>query len=232
MSAKYNYFECAEDVSKCSSLTILQKVLDQYCEWMNEDSPKSCSKYNIFDTNTILNHFHHLLICHTSDTDFDYIYKLLGGYKCDIKQCQMFDRNYRDKEKHKLDDNISIQIYNINTDQMNNLNDTYHQISIQQILDRVHCTFFHSYDIGFKFTLKEKEVINQCITKDTAQQHILDEIDEKHENNDNNIIIPKQTFLAKTQEILANKYKIARCDNEFNKFCTDFGAQSTLKDED
>eukprot|EP01084_Bolivina_argentea_P036057 66736_1 len=203
-----SYFECGNDVSKCCSLTILQTLLDQYSEWMTKEIEIEES------SDAILNHFHHLLICHPSSADFDYIYQALGAYKCDIKKCQMFARNYRDKEKYK-DHNNTLKLYNVHSDKIEQPDDIIHTISIQQIFDRIHSHYFHSYDIGLKFSLKENSDIQLCMDKDY--------MGDKYDNN--NTLTAKRTFLAKTQDILSTKHKVSRCSANENRFRVNFGEQ-------
>eukprot|EP01083_Nonionella_stella_P150592 479963_1 len=231
MALSQAFFECDQNVNKCSSVTVLQKVLDQYNEWMGKDSPDPCTKYELFDPQTILDHFHHLLICHSTDHDFDYIYNQLTDHgKCECSKCAeciMFQRHYRDKEQHK-DHNITIKTYNINIDNpsTDHIEDAIHEISIQQILDRIHSHYCHSYDIGFKFTSKERDKIKMCAYPD-------DENDSKWALSDENdtYMSQKKSCLLQTQQILSTKYRVPRCRDDINKFCSVLGAQSRQTDD-
>jgi len=51
------------------------------------------------------------------------------------------------------------------------------EISIQQILDRIHCYFKHSYDLGFKLTPSEQNEIQKYVQQNTICKYL-------HENND------------------------------------------------
>eukprot|EP01084_Bolivina_argentea_P272926 464810_1 len=85
-------------------------------------------------TSENLDAFLHLLEQHSNDdVQFQYIYDTMGG-KCDISHCKLFSRHYRDRNLCNND-----HCYNIN----------------QQILDKIHSFFIHSYDIVHRLTCEE-----------------------------------------------------------------------------
>eukprot|EP01084_Bolivina_argentea_P184404 318036_1 len=82
----------------------------------------------------VLNNFLHLLTKHNSVDDFQVIYNRFQGESCDIYKCRRFLRHY--------------PIKNCNSHNECNFH--------QQILDKVHCYYMHTYNIGHRLTSKEK----------------------------------------------------------------------------
>eukprot|EP01084_Bolivina_argentea_P251159 421130_1 len=76
------------------------------------------------DIMQINNDFLYLLINFDNDEQFEYIHNEIGF--CDIKSCDIFKRNYRNRTNK----------------------DVKHKTPKQQILDRIHCFYCHSFDTG------------------------------------------------------------------------------------
>eukprot|EP01084_Bolivina_argentea_P304993 526824_1 len=134
-----------DNVSKCD--------IDSCCHLILVK--KMFIKYNAYqhtchdslDIESILNSFHHLLCVHDSEKDFEEIYNILG--KCDILKCNIFKRNRR--KRNKKENNSSY---------------------IDDIMDKIHCYFQHSYDIGFRLYPNERKQIE-----------VVDHNEEKYESN-------------------------------------------------
>eukprot|EP01084_Bolivina_argentea_P130043 229602_1 len=127
---------CSANISQCSYLTELHEA---------------AIIINFSDANitNILDSFHHLLFEHQND--FEHIYnELIDKYNdkkdCLLANCLLIRRNQCQS-----------------SEQWNNLyyNTNVKHITIQQIMDTIHCHFFHSFDIGYQFTQKEKNNIPQ-----------------------------------------------------------------------
>eukprot|EP01084_Bolivina_argentea_P167316 290404_1 len=113
---------------------------------------------------SLLNDFIYLLTHHAmSDEKFEYMYNIFGG-PCDIKKCKIFRRNYTRRNKHSNQlliygfckhFDISNEIMLLIINYYFNSNTYKHEI-----LDKIHCFFRHSYDIGYRVTAKDKETIN------------------------------------------------------------------------
>eukprot|EP01084_Bolivina_argentea_P113445 202169_1 len=70
---------------------------------------------------------------------FEYMFQYFGG-ECSINKCQMFARNYRDHSK-------VLDTFPIHYDKR--------YLCLRQILDKIHCYFFHSFDTGNMLTSQE-----------------------------------------------------------------------------
>eukprot|EP01084_Bolivina_argentea_P197595 338587_1 len=90
---------------------------------------KQCDNQNAL---ILLNDYLHLLEYHDSDEEFWLIYNTLGP-NCQLRNCISFQRNYRQirdsLRKLQAQDRI-----------------------IQQLFDKIHCYYYHSFDIGFRKT--------------------------------------------------------------------------------
>eukprot|EP01083_Nonionella_stella_P145440 455774_1 len=130
------------------------KIVYGYCEIMD---------YNDAD---LLNDFNHLLQSHAGE--FEDIYDILcttNNYPCDLQKCVSLRRNQRDRMK------ISENINNINHLYFTTCNA---EIVSQQLLDRIHCHYLHSFDIGLKIKKSEQEkIINKemKMNEDDADAH-------------------------------------------------------------
>ena len=109
---------------------------------LNETNNNSKKNLNILE---ILNDFLHLIAYHNTDDEFEFISNKLEF--CDINKCAKFMRNQRDRNKT----NCSL---------------------IESIIDKIHCYYSHSFDIGYRLNSVEKREI---FKKDVDDQK--DEID-------------------------------------------------------
>eukprot|EP01084_Bolivina_argentea_P170500 295437_1 len=154
------------------------------------------NKYNSFNIDGIdmlmtINCYIHLLCNkHDNDNDFDFIFNKMKLSTHDIRQCDAYKRNTRDRSC---------------------TNENYIKLNASiQILDKIHCYFIHSYDIGQRLTINEREAIMN---------------DTKVDNDETNINI---TFfnqdilkLQKTLNAKSSKYKdcISRSEKRNNSKC-------------
>ena len=76
---------------------------------------------------------------HYHDHEFEQIFNSFQQ-SCPLTKCMIFRRNNRRRENDK-----------------NNINYK------QQILDKIHCYFKHSYDIGHHIGNKESQIINNSM---------------------------------------------------------------------
>eukprot|EP01084_Bolivina_argentea_P117287 208311_1 len=95
--------------------------------------------------NTLLDHFLHLFYKHNTDEEFQFIMECFE--KCYIEKCDKFRRHYT-----RASNNGSI---------------------LQQLLDKVHCYFCHSIDVGNRLSINEKNMI-YCTEKDSQNQFVVD----------------------------------------------------------
>jgi len=108
--------EC-KGVERCDSLTILADVHMQYQQWMKKKNDPITNN-QFAQPQIIINHFNHLIISHSDDKDFNAIYNAFGGNDCNVNDCVMFKRHYRDKNKYK-ESNPTIKLYNITINRKN-----------------------------------------------------------------------------------------------------------------
>eukprot|EP01084_Bolivina_argentea_P112255 200223_1 len=98
-----------------------------------------------------LNDFNHLLFNHVNQ--FEDIYNNLietinNNKECEMSKCLILRRNHRNRKK------FDRKMYFQNE---NNI-DRIHVVQ-QQMIDRVHSYFFHSFDIGYKLQVNELPII-------------------------------------------------------------------------
>eukprot|EP01084_Bolivina_argentea_P249356 417392_1 len=127
-------FRCefsSQNISKCLSLNRIMKI--DRTEYRNAE---------------LLEDFHHLLIGHMNE--FESIYHILiestnDGKQCELSQCDFAKRNYRDRQN----DLLYKQLY----DRWKDDKDIIHQ----QLIDKIHCYFYHTFDIGHRLRHKDKQ---------------------------------------------------------------------------
>eukprot|EP01084_Bolivina_argentea_P296684 511000_1 len=123
-----------EDVSICKHAEELINEMTNYPQ-SAIGIRKQCS------TELILNNFLHCIEFHDGNDEFEYIYTSLGN--CAINCCESIKRNYRDRGN----ENNDIVVENKLT--------TY-----EQVLDKIHCYYYHCYEHGHRLTKDERYMIN------------------------------------------------------------------------
>eukprot|EP01083_Nonionella_stella_P263295 894547_1 len=167
------------DISQCLCLEIIGNVLTLYSTYLQQPSHSNDngSVYqhvfeqigNHYTAVDVLNDFNHLLSKHSDQ--FEYIYNALikrvyNNKPCMLEQCQFMQRNQRDRKFVQC----SSALY---------LNDNGFDIVSQQILDRIHCFYFHSFDVGYKLT--------KCQINEIANVFAINSIIKSKQNNYRNI---------------------------------------------
>eukprot|EP01084_Bolivina_argentea_P031877 58981_1 len=153
---KYNLCElcinsgCIGNIVKCCNLNRL--ILDM------SKSDGNASERN---STRVVNDYLHLMNSHNNDMDFAYIVDKIGV--CDILKCQRFQRNTRDRTKINCNSNYK---------QANEseISDAVHE----EIVDKVHCYFAHSYDIGNRLSVVEKQIVNNHDGLSVAERNCND----------------------------------------------------------
>eukprot|EP01084_Bolivina_argentea_P118359 210020_1 len=135
-----------------------------------------------------LDNYLHLLQYTENNENFEYIYNYLCNANCSINGCEAFQNNYR---------NRSNDIYTVRHKANVNTLD----IARSEIVHKIHCFFYHSFDIGNRLSLKER----------------LEMIDDM-KVDDSTYFVNKQ--LIKMQNILQNKRQkinnVKSIDNKLN----------------
>eukprot|EP01084_Bolivina_argentea_P188780 324867_1 len=158
---------CDNSLMNCFASERLCKILIKYHEFkihpesvpfsnMNECINKLSNAYN---NRTLLNDYIHLLTTHNSNKDYENIYKYFVSEmtnKCDVISCNFFSRYQRDRSRD-YDLNIRQQLFNTSETK---------EINTQEIIDRIHCYWLHTFDLGYKLTSKELQEIS---TKDEKE---------------------------------------------------------------
>eukprot|EP01084_Bolivina_argentea_P130045 229606_1 len=130
------------ELASCAYLLRICKILNA-----KEEEQKVHSN-NVVN---LLNDFNHILFMHSDDFEEIYNISLTHVFEdepCDISNCLMMMRNKRERAKISKNEQIMNQLY-ANCD----------NVVVQQLIDRIHCYIFHSFDIGYKITNKEKQEI-------------------------------------------------------------------------
>eukprot|EP01084_Bolivina_argentea_P118373 210047_1 len=153
---------------ECPHLQIIRNVIKQYHCYIQTKSTMNNNEtrdiygdvYGVVSSNyqnsNLLNDFNHLLLYHS--TQFEEIYDILNQfiYKnngCKLVDCRLMFRNQRDRSQVTNNKILLCDLYFGNNDTVE-----------QQLLDRIHCYYFHSFDIGYKIDKKKKlQIINQNI---------------------------------------------------------------------
>eukprot|EP01084_Bolivina_argentea_P108377 193695_1 len=148
--------ECKCDSSICPSLQVISNILKKYDTFLNEDNQTDIlTKVTCIN---LVNDFNHLLSYHAQQ--FEDFYRTLnqtiyGKKGCNMLYCKSLVRHQRNREQ--ISDNKDLPtIYSAE----------------QQLLDRIHCYYLHSFDTGYKLTNQEKhDVLNNTNSKNTTTEH-------------------------------------------------------------
>eukprot|EP01084_Bolivina_argentea_P230747 389274_1 len=98
----------------------------------------------------MLDDYLHLLMHHDSPAEYDFIAESFD--ECDINQCKIFNRNYRDRNQSVDDQTNMMKLYYGDSNAS--------EVAVFQTLDKMHCYYYHRYDIGHK--LCRKDMISLC----------------------------------------------------------------------
>eukprot|EP01084_Bolivina_argentea_P123697 219197_1 len=162
----------------------------------------NCS--NIYDENAyhlimLLNDYHHILAQHDTDEEFEFIVNAFGD--CNIFKCQRFRRNYRDRYETKE----------------NNINNKQNNISslniYDEIIDKIHCYFLHTYNMCYRLSNKDKKTL-----------HINDNSSEKSELFVNAEMLRLSQLLSKRRYKIQHECNISssRFDRKYNQLTQDY----------
>eukprot|EP01083_Nonionella_stella_P147675 466358_1 len=163
---------------------------------------KNGSSSNVY----LLNDFHHLMYKHGNE--YGSVHKSLldncsDGMLCNVCDCLMIRRNYRNRRTET----------NIYFDAANN-----EDIIKQQLMDKIHSYYYHSFDLGYKMSADEHAKIVSKVPID-MKQNDDDEIKHSFDANVkaiNTFIKTKRTEFEKSGDFMnrfnrygnANKFKV------------------------
>eukprot|EP01084_Bolivina_argentea_P138369 243614_1 len=200
--AMYTGFcHCEERISLsvCYGNTICHKVA-KFVEIMKlyNTSYTSIDKLDI--NLNLLDIFLHLMDKHDDTKSFEIIRKRLECV-CDVSQCNIFNRHHTDRNELKTTNQIH-KLYECETEQEQQNLDV-KNVAIKQILDKMHCYYQHSYDVGFRLDSEERINIHK-ISKSNEDQ-----------------LIKKQKQHMKIREIINTKrVKNNNMSYRSDRFCT------------
>eukprot|EP01084_Bolivina_argentea_P252982 424824_1 len=133
----------------------VDKLKDVMHEYTKTDS--IMDSLNIVE---VLNGYLHLIVYHKNDKQFDEIISLFGV--CDISKCVKFSRNHRTRNIIHSAASSDNHLDKCNENEQQHT-DTYehNERAYIHIMDKIHCYFYHSVDIGNRLSIKEKIIINE-----------------------------------------------------------------------
>eukprot|EP01084_Bolivina_argentea_P201181 343924_1 len=162
--ANDQYFHITSDINQnqctlneCSTVSRVCTILKRYQLQQNENNQPQ--KKDVYDDNynntNFLNDFNHLLLKHS--TEFESIYDILiernnGNNICNLSECSIVRRNHRDRSVFSTNETALKRLYSSIDD---------HEIITQQLIDRVHCHFLHTFDIGYKISISDTKYMQQ-----------------------------------------------------------------------
>eukprot|EP01083_Nonionella_stella_P185551 676881_1 len=188
------YLFCDGEISNCEYL----KRLKQQMASAESDATDDDNRIE-----SILENFLHLLAKHSNDQDildddFQYIYNYLGA-DCDLQKCSSFRRHSSYRRETAERDEL-LKEYDVKDDR---------DIIRKHTVDKIHCFYRHSYDVGHKLTPGE---INDIIL---AKAHNEDEV-----INVNKGLIKTRDILSKKRNRILNRLHVFgnTRNNKFNQF--------------
>eukprot|EP01084_Bolivina_argentea_P112735 201033_1 len=180
------------EVSNCPQAHQLAQAIQQYNIFVNTNN----NNYNIEKINilNVLNNFLHMLQFHDNDQQFEAI-KNIFNVSCVIQKCRIFKnihpQNHYNRHRHAY---------------------------LYQILNKIHCYYEHSHDIGNRLTIREKISII-----DTIDDSVYIREDEKCDVVNNQI--------KKLNDILSTKQQQNIFTTTRAKKYNDFLAQKSTKSD-
>eukprot|EP01084_Bolivina_argentea_P268226 455522_1 len=164
------------ELSKCVCLKNIIKILNKYKSYVtasNSNQQDASIDKDVYETIsnkynpvTLLNDFNHLLQFHPHV--FEDIYDMMNNLiynnaGCILGDCLLMRRHHRDRSKIYENETILNDLYFMKDD-----------VVSQQLLDRVHCHYFHSFDSGHKLSKKDKQdIANQEKKSNDEYHHII-----------------------------------------------------------
>eukprot|EP01084_Bolivina_argentea_P119069 211169_1 len=223
---RYNCFGYSCTITTCNCFIRMIDILKKYHIWVNqnysstnrlENATKNksslidiifASGYNCVN---LLNDFNHLLLYHS--IEFEEIYNIVikkctNNNICNMLNCIMIARNNRNR---------------LNYDPKNLYGDDDKDIIIQQLIDRIHSYYIHSFDTGYKLQKVEQQKICKCAMK-TDDDEKDDNICDSNVDSINSMIKSKQNLYASNHALQrlrsSNKFRtemdVKHDENEYN----------------
>eukprot|EP01083_Nonionella_stella_P066133 173953_1 len=137
--------EYCENIQNCRHLKQLYKKMIEYNDYNTSNHKHGV--HNTINMVEFIDDYLHLIYQHDNDEDFEFIVCELDGHNCDIMNCKMHRRNYRNRSNDKDDDHQHMDV---------------NEAVYVDIMDTAHCYFVHCYDVGKRLTRSEKQ-LTHCV---------------------------------------------------------------------
>eukprot|EP01084_Bolivina_argentea_P176546 305484_1 len=179
------------------------KIVSRFMKIMQNYDGNIENKSEYYDS-SLLSDFLHLLDKCSNDRQFEVIANKMGH--CDVLKCTIAKRHYRDRKSN-----------NFFTKQDEK------QRAICQIYDKIHCFYYHCYDIGYRLPIKQQ-----------ISDHDENNTDKSFDNSciNNNII--------QLKEIISNKKKLyqngdidinIRMNNRYSQLNKEYMSLESVEDK-
>eukprot|EP01084_Bolivina_argentea_P000687 1269_1 len=169
---------CHKKVAQCQDVANLIDAMKCY----NNFDDKEHNLFEKCDIKEIYTNFAHSVRYHDTDAELDWIYRNLSS--CNIKHCVIYSRNYRDRS--------SVAIKH---------NDISNKGVSYQTLDKIHCYYYHCYDLKYRLTENEKTYVNGT-SSSVTNKHNLSTITSKLERLKN--VVSKSSAAVRGQRFVSN----------------------------
>eukprot|EP01084_Bolivina_argentea_P112794 201137_1 len=146
---------------ECVSLVRIINTLKQYNLYIEQEQPAKLFSDD-HKSSELLNDFNHLLLEHGNCDEFEYIYNRLVSNNeaiCSLAKCLVIKRNNRNRSA--TNNGKLKQLYFVTTN-----DDVSADIIQQQIVDRVHCHYLHSFDVGYKMSQTDRKLFCEELKTD------------------------------------------------------------------
>ena len=180
------------DISSCPSARVIKVLLKRLDKWMKSSNmksePSSGSKSEIVDSlnsvfdeynysvTELMNDLNHIKYGHGVDRDdakFDAAYEFfkssISGTKCNVNECPLVQRHFRDRGRVILSGNTS----NIDHDSQTKMD----------AMAMAHCYFLHSFDIS-RLTKEERDRVESELSTGIGLKSLDDDDDDTKMNGD------------------------------------------------
>eukprot|EP01083_Nonionella_stella_P067565 178777_1 len=124
--------QCNRSISECDHFKDLFVLMNSYMDG-------AACQWKLINIANVVNNHLHLLQEH--DDDFEFIHSKINLTNCNVLKCDVFMRAHRNRNRNELNQNV-YHTNDVNT------------ILKAQILDKIHCHYAHSFDIGHSVNVK------------------------------------------------------------------------------
>ena len=180
------------DISSCPSARVIKVLLKRLDKWMKSSNmksePSSGSKSEIIDSlnavfeehnysvTELMNDLNHIKYEHGVDRDdakfdaaFDFFKDSMTGTNCNVNECSLVQRHFRDRGRVILSGNTS----NIDHDSQTKMD----------AMAMAHCYFLHSFDIS-RLTKEERDRVDLELSFGIGLDSLDDDDDDIKKNGD------------------------------------------------